>query len=77
MIHTTFFIVLTENDIQILKIVLAEHLLKLEESGLDLNENNCITKEEVVIHLKKIDQHAFAVILGEEKGKVLSVHRVN
>ena len=69
--------VLSENDVQILNIVLAEHLSKLKESGLNLNQDNCITKEEVVIHLKKIDQHESANILNESKGKVLYNIKIN
>ena len=53
-----------------LNIVLAEHLPKLMESGLNLNKDNCITKEEVVMHLHKIDQHEFAKILSESNGKI-------
>ena len=64
--------VLTKSDIQILNIVLAEHLSKLEDSNLNLNQDDHprITKEEVVIHLQKIEQHEFARILSESKGNV-------
>ena len=53
-----------------LNIVLAEHLPKLMESGLNLNQDNRITKEEVVMHLQKINQHEFAKILSETNGKI-------
>ena len=65
--------VLSENDVQILNIVLAEHLSKLKETGLILKQDNRITKEEVVIHLKKIDQYESAEILSKSKGKVLYI----
>ena len=64
--------VLSESDIQILNIVLAEQLPKLKESGLSLTHDNRITKEEVVMHLQKIDQHDFAKILRNE-GKISSI----
>ena len=56
-----------------LNVVLAEHLPKLMESGLNLNQDNHITKEEVVMHLQKIDQHEFAKILSESNGKILTI----
>ena len=62
---------MSESDIQILKIALYEHLPKLKESGLDLNQDYyhpSITKEEVVKHLHDIDLHQFAEILSESKG---------
>ena len=59
--------VLTESDCRILAIALAEHL---EESGLNLYQQDCLhTKEEVVTCLKKIGQHEFAEILCENRGK--------
>ena len=63
---------LTESDLRILNIVLAEHLPKLKESGLSLDYPHT-TKEEVVTHLQKIDQHEFAEILSETRGKILSI----
>jgi hypothetical protein len=62
---------LTENDIRIAALVLAGHLPELEESGLNLNQGERITKEEVVIHLRNIDQHELAKILSREKGMIL------
>lgn len=63
---------LSKSDIRILKIALAEHLLKLKDSGLDLNRNDdpYITKEEVVMYLREIDNR-FAKILSE-RGRALS-----
>ena len=61
--------ILTESDIRILNIVLAEHLSKLKENDFNLNQDEHITKEEVVLHLEKIDQYEFAKILSENKGK--------
>ena len=75
MLHDVLFYffkgnVLTESDIKVLNVVLAGHLPKLMESGLNLNQDNRITKEEVVMHLQKIDQHEFAKILSESNGKI-------
>ena len=67
--------VLTESEIQILNIVLAEHLSNLEEIGLHLNQDNRITKEEVVIHLQKVDNE-LAKILSENNGKISSIKTV-
>ena len=55
---------------------MAEHLSKLKDSGLNLNQDDHphITKEEVVIHLQEIEQHAFAKILSENKGKISSIN---
>ena len=60
--------VLTERDIRILAVVLAKHLPNLQKSGLNLKQGVRITKEEVVIHLRKIDQRELAEILSEDKG---------
>ena len=64
--------ILTESEIKILKIVLAEHLSNLEKNGLYLNQNNHITKEEVVIHLQKVDDE-LAKILSGNNGKISSI----
>ena len=49
--------ILTESDIRVLDLVLTMHLTNLEKSGLSLKQGKRITKEEVVMHLKDIDQH--------------------
>ena len=64
---------LTETELRILNIALAEHLRKLEKSGLNLNldhQHNIITKEEVVTHLQKFGQQELAKILSEDRGKL-------
>ena len=60
--------ILTERDIRILAVVLAKHLPYLQNSGLNLKQGVRITKEEVVIHLRKIDRRELAEILSEDKG---------
>ena len=53
---------------------MAKHLPKLKESGLNLDDPHImITKEEVVTHLRNIDQHEFAEMLSETRGKTLSI----
>jgi hypothetical protein len=62
--------ILTESDIRILAVILAEHLRNLKEQGLNLNEGERITKKEVVIHLQNIDQQELAEILSQDSGKI-------
>ena len=63
---------LTKNDVQILSIVLAEHLPILKEKGLNLQDDATVTKEKVVIFLRLIGQHELARILSESDGKSLN-----
>ena len=75
-LHSGFFFqgnILTESDIRILNLILSEHLTNLEKSGLSLEQSKRITKEEVVMHLRKIDQHKLAELLSEDNGKTSSV----
>ena len=71
MLHCTLFKgnILTESEIQILNIVLAKQVPKLKEIGLNLNQDNRITKEEVVIHLQKVNDE-LAKILSKNNGKI-------
>jgi hypothetical protein len=52
---------------------LAEHLRNLKEHRVNLNQGKRITKEQVVIHLQKIDQQELAKILREDNGKTSSI----
>ena len=66
--------VLTESDIRVLALVLSEYLPNLEGSGLNLKQDNIhITKEELVMHLRNIDQHQLAEIFSEDNGKTSSI----
>ena len=65
---------LTESDIRILNIVLAEYLPKLKKHDLNLDQDHQdnhprVTKEEVVTCLWKIGQNEFAKILEKNNGK--------
>ena len=60
---------LSESDIRILAVILTEHLDNLKESGLKFNEGERISKEQVVMHLKKIVQDELAEILRKDGGK--------
>ena len=60
---------LSESDIQVLALVLSEYLTNLEKSGLSLKQGERITKEEVVVQLRKINQHELAEILSKDRGK--------
>ena len=61
---------LTESDLQILKIVLVEHLPKMEKIlNLDQDDPSTITKKKVIKCLQQVDQHDFADILKENQGK--------
>ena len=62
--------ILSENYTRVLALVLSEYLPKLEESGLDLKQDIHITKEELVMHLRNIDQHQLAKIFSEDNGKI-------
>ena len=68
--------ILTESEIQILNDVLAKHLTKLKENGLDLNQDYHITKEEVVIQLQKLDDE-LANILSKKNGNISSIKIVD
>ena len=59
---------LTESDVRILNIVLAEHLPKLEVN-LNPDDHPPLTKEEVVTGLQSIGQNEFAKILSGKGGK--------
>ena len=61
---------LPESDVRILAVILIEHLHSLKEYGLNLKQGERITKEEVVMHLRKIDQHELAEILRKDSGKI-------
>lgn len=61
---------LSESDIRILAVILAEHL---KGSGLNLNQGEHIPKEKVVMHLKNISQHKLAEILREDGGKTFKL----
>ena len=66
--------VLIESDIRVLALVLSEYLPNLERSGLNLKQDNIrITKEELVMHLRNIDQHELADIFSEDDGKTSSI----
>ena len=65
--------VLTESDVRVLALVLSEYLPNLERSGLNLKPDIRITKEELVMHLRKIDQHELAKIFSEDDGKTSSI----
>ena len=69
---------LTESDVRILNIVLAEYLPMLKDSGLNLNQEDHphITKDELVMHLEKINDE-FAKILSESKGKISSIKMIS
>ena len=61
---------LTESNLQILKVVLAEHIVTLEEKGLNLSQDDSpVTKEMVVKVLHQIGQQELAKILNEDNGK--------
>ena len=62
--------ILSESNTRVLALVLSEYLPNLEESGLDLKQDIRITKEELVMHLRNIDQHQLAKIFSEDNGKI-------
>ena len=68
-VHCYLGNLLSESDIRILAVILTEHLHNLKERGLNLNQGERISKEEVVIQLKNIGQHELAEILRKDRGK--------
>ena len=62
--------VLTESDTRVLALVLSEYLPNLEESGLNLEQDIRITKEELVMHLRKIDKNELVEIFSKDNGKI-------
>ena len=69
---------LTKSDLRILKIALAEHLHKLEESGINLKQGDHprITKEVVIIGLLQVGQQELSRILRQNKGKSINLVRL-
>ena len=65
---------LTDNEMRILKILLAEHLDQLNENGISLNVALSgalvLSKQSVVEGLHHIGQVSMAKILGNKQGKL-------
>ena len=66
---------LSTDEFRILKIVLADHMTKLEENGLSIekaiSDKLDITKESLIDCLRTIDQNEMADILAGKQGKTV------